>query len=201
MSSILIDARRRASGFMREDKKERLFEKVDRRHFVALRLGRDHRAVKRALAQARQQTIGQVLDEMEGRERQRRNRVRQRDRQQIGRDSRDHAEPQGPGEWISRGPGRVGHAGRGGERRARLRDHRGRAVADPRAPALAFEQAKAELGLKLEDLAAEGRLTHVAGRRRPAEMAMIGHGDRIFEVSQIHWHSIGDSDRIDETID
>ena len=76
-----------------------------------------------------------------------------------------------------------------------MREHSGRAVADPRAPALAFEQAKAELGLELEDLAAEGRLTHVAGRRRPAEMAMIGHRDRIFEVSQIHGGSIGDNDR------
>ncbi len=80
-------------GLMRKDKKERLFEKVDRRHFVALRLGCDHRAVKRSLAQARQQTIGQVFDETEGRARQRRNGVRQRDRQQIGRDSCNHAEP------------------------------------------------------------------------------------------------------------
>ena len=45
---------------------------------------------------------------------------------------------------------------------------------------------KAELRLQLEDLAAEGRLTYVAGGRRTAEMLMVGDGDDIFEVSQIH---------------
>ena len=65
-------------------------------------------------------------------------------------------------------------------------DHRGRPVADPRPPALALEQAKAKLGLELEDLAAERRLAHVAGRRRAAEMAVVGDGDDIFEVSEVH---------------
>ena len=184
----ILDPDRRAPprvGLMRKDKKERFFEKVDRRHFVALRLGRDHRAVKRSLAQAREQTVGQVLDKMKGRPRQRHDGVRQRDRQQVGGDGRDHAEPQGPGEWISRGPGRIGDAGRGGERRARLRQHRGRAVADPRAPALAFEQAKAELGFELEDLTAEGRLTSRCrppppgrnGRDRPPRPHIRGRAD------------------------
>ena len=54
------------------------------------------------------------------------------------------------------------------------------------APALAVEQAKTEFGLELENLTAQGRLTDVARRRRPAEMAMVGDRHHIFEVPQVH---------------
>src|SRR5271156_5089303 len=77
---------------------------------------------------------------------------------------------------------------------ARLRDDRSRPVADPRSPALALEQAQAELGLELENLAAEGRLAHVACRRRAAEMLMVGDGDDVFEVSEVHGGMIGCDD-------
>ncbi len=53
-------------------------------------------------------------------------------------------------------------------------------------PSLALEQPKAELNLELEDLAAERRLAHVAGGGGPAEMAMLGDRDQIFQVPQIH---------------
>ena len=101
---------------------------------------------------------------------------------------------EGAGEGIARGPRGVDYRGGGGERRARLRDHRGRPVADPHSPALALEQAKAKLGLELEDLAAKRGLAHVAGRRRAAEMLMIGDGDDIFEVSEVHGGTIGHDD-------
>jgi hypothetical protein len=57
--------------------------------------------------------------------------------------------------------------------------------------AFPVEQAKAELRLKLEDLPAQRRLTDVAGCRRPAEMAVVGNRDHIFEVPQVHSFKIG----------
>ena len=131
---------------------------------------------------------------MQRRLRQRLDRVGQGEGQQIGRDGRDHADPERPGERIARGPRGDRHAGRRRQRRARLRDDAGRAGVDPHGPAFAFEQAEAELRLELEDLAAQRRLADVAGRRRPAEMAMIGDRDGIFEVPEVHETAIGDND-------
>ena len=111
---------------------------------------------------------------------------RQGDRQQIGRDGRDDSEAQFAGEGIARRVSGGGYASRRGERRARLRHDGRRPVADASATAFAVEQAKTELRLELENLPAQRRLTDVARRRRPAEMAVIGDRDDIFEVSKVH---------------
>jgi len=118
--------------------------------------------------------------------RQRLGEFRQGDRQQVGRDRRDDAEPQFASEGIARRGGGGGYTGRCGERRARLRHDCRSPVAEASATALAVEEAKTKLRLKLENLTAQRRLTYVARRRRAAKMAVVGDRDHIFEVSKVH---------------
>ena len=123
---------------------------------------------------------------MQWRLRQRPDRVGQGEGQEIGRDGCDHADPERPGERIARRPRGDRDARRRRQRSARLGDDAGRPGVDAHGAALALEQLQAQFRLELEDLAAQRRLADVAGRRRPAEMAMIGDRDRIFEVPEIH---------------
>ena len=190
----LLDADRDAPALFRvtgKDEEERLVVKLDRHELGVSRVGRDDRCVEGAVAQAREQPVGQILHQIERRLRQRLGEPRQGDRQQVGRDGRDHAEAQFAGEGIARRVCGRAYAGRRGERRARLRHDDRRPVADPSAAALPVEQTKAELRLELEDLTAQRRLTDVASRRRAAKMAMVGDRDHIFEVSKVHRQKIG----------
>ena len=109
-----------------------------------------------------------------------------RPRQRQGGDRR------GAGARDARRSGRCNRRRRRGARSlcwrtAARRHHDGRRpVADADAAAFSIEQTKAEFHLKLKDLTAQRRLTYVARRRRPAEMAVIGDRDHIFEVPQVH---------------
>ena len=197
ISSTSIEARALLSGMTGEDEEERLVVELDRREFGLARVGRDHRGVEGAVAQAREKPVGQVLHQIERRARQRLCEFGQRDRQQVRRDGRYDAEAQLAGEGIARRLSGGGHARHRGERRARLRHDSRRPVADASAAAFAVEQAKAELGLELEDLTAQRRLAYVAGRRRAAKMAVVGDRDHIFEVSEVHGtKKIGRADRL-----
>ena len=139
-----------------------------------------------ALDQHRQEAVGQVLDDLDRRQRQVADRQGQRIGQEIGRDRRDDAELERAGERVpgaARGEGDIGGRGEGA---AGVLDDRGRAACDAHRTALALEHPDAQFLLELEDLAAEGRLTDVAGRGGPAEMAVIGDGDDIVQVSEVH---------------
>ncbi len=177
-----------------EDEEERLVVKFDRRQLGVSRVGRDDHGVEGAVTQAGEEPIGQVLHQIERRVRQRPGQFWQGDRQQVGRDGRDDSKAQFAGEGIARRISGGGYASRCGQRRARLRHDRRRSVADASAAAFAVEQTKAEFGLELEDLPAQRRLADVARRRRPAEMAMFGDRDNIFEVSKVHGLKIGHAD-------
>ena len=50
----------------------------------------------------------------------------------------------------------------------------------------ALEQVDAELSLELEDLSAEGGLAHRAGLGGTAEMSMLGDGDDVAEIAEVH---------------
>src|ERR1700722_1717218 len=195
----LLDADRDSPALFRvtgKDEEKRLVVKLDRRELGVLWAGRDDRCVEGAVAQAREQPVGQILHQIERRLRQRLGEPRQGDRQQVGRDGGDHAEAQFAGEGIARRVRGRAYAGRRGERRARLRHDDRRPVADASAAALAVKQAKAELRLELENLTAQRRLTDVARRRRAAEMAVVGDGDHIFEVPEVHSLKIGGANRL-----
>ena len=145
--------------------------------------------------QHRQQAVGQVLDDLDRRQRQVADGWRQRVGEEIGRDRRDDADPQRAGERVP-GAARGGRdVGGGGECAAGVIDDRRRAAGDADDAAFAFEQPHAQRLLELEDLAAERRLTDVAGRGGAAEMAVIRDGDDILQVSQVHGASLYDSQR------
>src|ERR1700733_13146470 len=185
----LLDADRGAPAPSRmtgKDEKKWFVVEVDRHQSGVSRVGRNHRAVQAAVAQAGKKPVGQILHQIERRVRQRLGQPRQGDSYQIGRHGRDDSEAQFAGEGIARRVSGGGYTGRCCEGRARLRHDRRGPGADPSATALAVEQTKTELGLELENLTAQRRLTYVARRRRPAEMAVVGDRDHIFEVPQVH---------------
>jgi len=69
---------------------------------------------------------------------------------------------------------------------ARVLDDRLRARRDGDRAPFALEDAHAEFSLQLEDLAAQRRLADVAGRRSAAEVTVVGDGDDILEIAQVH---------------
>ena len=110
--------------------------------------------------------------------------ARQRAREQVGRDGRDHAEPQ-------RSAQRALERVRGLDEAARLREHRARAPhelvpggREQHAPPVALEQAQVEQRLELADLGGEPGLRHAARARRAVEAAEIGDRDEILELAQ-----------------
>jgi hypothetical protein len=66
-------------------------------------------------------------------------------------------------------------------------------------PRRTFEQAHAELLLQLADLLAEGWLPHTLTERGPAEVELLGEGDRMAQLLKIHMPviSIGVDLRLD----
>ena len=134
----------------------------------------------------RQQPRGQVLDDRDRRLRQVADQRRQRVRQQIGADGRNDADPQRSGERVARAARRRGDFGDRRQRAPGVLDDRLGARRDGDRAPLALEDAHAEFRLQLEDLAAQRRLADVAGRRGAAEMTVVGDGDDILEIAQVH---------------
>ena len=106
--------------------------------------------------------------------------------QQIGRERRDDAEPEAPGQRVAQVAGDR-------EDRIRLR-HRGPDMADQpgaggggrHAFAGALEQRHAKQFFELAELHRERRLADAAGLRGAAEMPLLGHGEQIAEVTKVH---------------
>src|ERR1700678_4645496 len=70
----LLDTDRDAPALFRvtgKDQEERLVVKLDRRQLGVSRVGRDNQRVKGAVTQSRKEPVGQILDEIERRRRQR----------------------------------------------------------------------------------------------------------------------------------
>src|SRR3984957_8753406 len=195
----LLDADRDAPALFRvtrKDEEKRLVVKLDRRQPGVPRVGRDHRGVEGAVAQAREQPVGQILHQIERRVRQRLGKPRQGDRQQVGRHGRDHAEAQFAGKGIARRISGGAYPRGCGQRRSRLRHDGRRPVADASAAAFSVKETKAEFRLELEDLTAQSWLTYVARYRRAAKMTVVGDRNHIFEVSKVHGQKIGQADHL-----
>jgi hypothetical protein len=96
----------------------------------------------------------------------------------------------GPGERVARAARRRGDFGDRRQRAPRVLDDRLGARRDRDGAALALEDAHAEFRLQLEDLTAQRRLADVAGRRGAAEVTVVGDGDDILEIAQVHGVSL-----------
>ncbi len=186
--AILSRAAQRMVG--RGDEQERLLVQRQGFELAIAGVGGDHRRVDLALEHQRQQPRGQVLDDRDRRLRQVADQRRQRVGQQIGADCRNDADPQRSGERVARAARRRGDFGDRRQRAPGVLDDRLGARRDGDRAALALEDAHAEFRLQLEDLAAQRRLADVAGRRGAAEMTVVGDGDDILEIAQVHGASL-----------
>ena len=141
-------------------------------------------------AQALEQRRGLVLPRLHLQRGQRLAQRREDQRQQVGRQRRDDAEPEAPGQ-------RVAQVARHGEHRVGLR-HRGAGMSDQLLTggsrrhrlARALEQRHAKQLLELADLHGKRRLADTARLGGTAEMLMLGHGQQVAEVPEVHWVSL-----------
>src|SRR5262249_10327707 len=106
--------------------------------------------------------------------------------QELVRDRADVADREPAGLAARGAPGQVGGALRRGQGAARLAEE-GDAGVGQAAPAVrAIEQADAELVLERADLLAERRLRHVQAGGRAREVQLLGDGDEVAEVAELH---------------
>jgi hypothetical protein len=104
--------------------------------------------------------------------------------QQIGRDRRDHAEPQRAGQGVGGAAGGVEQAVRVHEQAPRALDEERARRGGQHAAAVALEELHAEQVLELGELGAERGLGHAALLGRLAEAEQIGHGHDVLELPQ-----------------
>jgi hypothetical protein len=176
--------RERMAG--RSDEQERLLVQRQGFELAVAGVGGDHRRIDLALQDQRQQPCGQILDDRDRRLRQVADQRRQGVGHQIGTDGRNDADPQRSREWVARAARRRGDFGDRRQRAPGVLDDRFGARCDGDNAALALEDAHAEFRLQLEDLTAQRRLADVAGRRGAAEMTVVGDGDDVVEIAQVH---------------
>jgi hypothetical protein len=170
----------------RQGGEEGLVEERPAGELRAVHLGRQQRRVQLMGAQPVEQRQGLVLPGLEQEGGQRLAQRAEDERQQVGCEGRDDAEPEAARQ-------RVAQAARQGEDRIRLR-HRAANMADqPLAgirrdhrPARPLEQYDAEHLLQPAELHREGRLADAAGLRRTAEMPVLGHRQQVAQVAQVH---------------
>ena len=113
-------------------------------------------------------------------------------REQLGQDrqrapahhpDRDLAADQA-GQLVHGQPGAVHRVQRGpGERQ-----HGGADLGEPDRPAGTVKQLLAELRLQPADLRADAGLGDVHSRRRPGEAGLLGHGDEVLKLVDLHNH-------------
>jgi hypothetical protein len=72
------------------------------------------------------------------------------------------------------------------QRRVGLGEEQPAGLGQRHAPARALEEPHAELALERLDLQAERRLRHMQPLGRPPEMQLLGNGDEIPEMAQLH---------------
>ena len=104
--------------------------------------------------------------------------------QQVGRDRRDDADAQRPGQRIAQPPGGVDQIVGVDQHAARALDQVLARRREQHAPAVALEQAHAERALELRELRAQRRLRHAALLGRAPEAARVGDRDRVLELAQ-----------------
>jgi hypothetical protein len=73
-----------------------------------------------------------------------------------------------------------------GQREPRLAEKGASGVGELDAPLVAREEGGAELALEIADLPAERRLGDVQSRGRVTEVQLLGDGDEVAEVAQLH---------------
>ena len=72
------------------------------------------------------------------------------------------------------------------EDRAGLLQEEAPRLREPDAPPVPFEQRRAQLVLDRLDLLAERRLAHVQAARGPAEVELLGDGDEVAQLADVH---------------
>src|SRR5690606_15339266 len=107
-------------------------------------------------------------------------------RQQVRRERREQAEPQrgrlGVGRTLGEGVDVVDLAQDRPRRAHDLLAGGGEHGASRRA----LDEIDSELAFELLELGRQRRLTHVAGFRRPPEVAMVGDRDEVLQVADVH---------------
>jgi hypothetical protein len=165
---------------------ERLLEKGDLVQPAVARRRRQNGRVQLARQQPRFQLLGHGLGQVELDLGQAVADRGQQDRREIRAEGRDHAEAQRPGQRIAPRRGRLLDLVRQGDQGARLGDDLLAQGRHPDAALGALEQGRAQLLFELADLGAQGRLAHMAGLGRLAEMAVVGDGDDVPQVADVH---------------
>ncbi len=118
---------------------------------------------------------------------------RRHPRQQVRPDRRDQRNPQLARQGIALGLRQLDDRVRFLQHAAGSLDHllAGRGQRYP--PGLALDQRHAEVALELADLGGQGRLADETPLRRAAEMPLIGEGNEVAEVAQVHGGRISEA--------
>jgi len=160
---------------------------VTRYFWIASRhCARSKRGIETTVAQSRQHGVGFLLHQQQFEPRESGTHRGQDVRQQVRRQRREQAESHGAGFRILAASRQFTHLRDFGDDLARAF---GDLAADRRQhhpPRCAFHQRHAKLILQLADLRGQRRLADEARRRRATEVLVIGEGDQISEVTQVH---------------
>ena len=171
---------------LRHRQHERLLEqRLDVQLLVVQRQGED-RAVQPALAQQAQQGLGLLLHQQQLQAREALAHAGHHVRQQVGPERGEQAQAHAAGLRVAGAPRQFAQLLDVGHDPARalghLQAHRG----EHHAPGRALHQRHAQLVLELADLGAQRGLADEAGRRGLAEVAVVGEGDEVAQVTQVH---------------
>src|SRR5690606_18081321 len=147
---------------------------------------REHRRVQAAVAQPLQQGVGLVLHQQELEPGEALAQARQTGRQRGGADGREQAEPDGAGFGILAAAGDLRQLVHVGQDLAGALDDLAPDRGQHDLARGALEQRHPEFLLQLPDLRRQRRLADEAGLGRPAEVAVLGQGDEVAEVAQVH---------------
>ena len=101
-----------------------------------------------------------------------------------------HADPQPAAEHAAQRGDRVAAALGRGQRRPGVRQQRLSRAGEAHAALVAVEERLAELALQAADLRADRRLRDRHADGRPRELALLGHGDEVRELAEVHKRSL-----------
>jgi hypothetical protein len=87
---------------------------------------------------------------------------------------------------AAQGRDRIAPALRGGKRCTGVREQRLAGLRQPRRATIATKENLAELALEATDLRADRGLSHQQPSRGTRELTLVGNGDKVCELSQLH---------------
>ena len=110
--------------------------------------------------------------------------------QQVGANGRDQPQMQRPTHLLAMAAGHLAKALRLAQHLARLGHQLQSRLGKQHLAAGALQKHHPQLLLQLADLIAQGGLADEAALGRPAKMALFGQSHQVFQIFEIHRHSL-----------